>query len=126
MWRSRRAFFELLLGGMATPALAQKIVDPKTEKVQTITLELSLSGLSPASLALEPGVYNFRLVNQGILGAFSLQLEDDKGRKLAESTSAKRSEKKSVLVRLGIGEHVMQIEGQPRWRCLVSVKETKK
>ena len=105
-----------------TVLYAQSSQSRVLEKVNTANLELSISGLSPARMNLEPGLYNFRLQNRGVIGAFALELKDDKGNKLAESKTPKQAEKKTLLIQLTPGEHVIQIEGQPNWRCVVSVK----
>lgn len=101
---------------------AQSTQSRAVEKATTVSLELGLSGLSPSRLELEPGLYQFRLNNRGVLGSFSLQLKDDKGNKIDESKEPKQAERKALLIRLNPGERVLQIEGQPLWRCVVSVK----
>ena len=117
----------LLLSFTSAPfLLAQSSQSRVVEKATTVSLELGLSGLSPARLDLEPGLYNFKLNNRGVVGSFSIQLSDDKGSKIDESKSPKSAEKQALLIRLSPGEHVLQVEGQPRWRCIVSVKPAAK
>jgi len=97
--------------GQPAPTLPSGILD----------FRLELNQILPAQLTVAEGRYWIRISNGVYLEEVTVQVDDERGQRLAARTTPKHQAKSKFLVDLKPGKHRLHLPGRPRLVSTISV-----
>lgn len=106
-----------------TPAIQDRA---RLQRDQTVDILLADDELTPKRLALEEGVYRFRLHNAFTSSPIQLRLEDEKSAKVQENAARAFATKGVLSETLRPGKYVLVVPQRPQWRVEIEVTAKKR